>query len=161
MGDKILQYKKYQGSIECDVEAALMYGKVLHVCDLITYEAESLAELKKEFESAVDDYLELCEEIGKSPEKPYKGTFNIRISPEIHRRAAFDSNELGVALNEYIAKAVQEKIDKTDEARKGKKEHHIHIHMTKTYAEEIGHYDVETEGETEWQANPKTQQTVQ
>lgn len=47
--------------------------------DLFNFERFSAQELKMAFEEAVEDYLETCKEIGKTPDKTYKGTFNVRV----------------------------------------------------------------------------------
>ena len=59
----------------------MLYGKVLGINSLISYEGESVTELQRDFEGAVDDYLEVCAENGTEPEKTYKGSFNVRIAP--------------------------------------------------------------------------------
>ena len=80
----LLEYKGYYGSVEYSREDALLYGKVLGINSLISYEGESGAELPQEFDGAVDDYLEVCAETGTEPEKTYKGSFNVRIAPQLH-----------------------------------------------------------------------------
>ena len=81
-----IQYKGYVGSVEFSEEDGLFYGKVMGIRSLISYEGETAKELITDFHGAVDDYLEMCEAEGRSPEVAYKGSFNIRISPELHRR---------------------------------------------------------------------------
>ena len=78
----ILEYKGYRGKVEYDAENFMLHGKVVGIDDLITFEGNS-EHIEDEFHSAVDDYLEFCEEVGKSPEKEYCGSFNIRIKPEL------------------------------------------------------------------------------
>lgn len=80
------KYKGFIGSIRPSVENDCLYGKIEFINDLITYEAETVPEFKKAFETAVDDYLETCKSLGKTPEKPFKGSFNLRIGPELHRK---------------------------------------------------------------------------
>ena len=83
-----MEYKGYVGSVEFSEEDALFFGKVLGVRALISYEGENARDLVEDFHSAVDDYLELCAAEGVEPEKAYKGSFNVRISPELHKKAA-------------------------------------------------------------------------
>lgn len=61
----ILKYKDYEGTAELDMTRGVCRGKILFIADLVTYESESPAGLQKEFESAVDDYLETCVALGK------------------------------------------------------------------------------------------------
>ena len=109
---KPLQYKGYLGSVECSIEDDCLYGQILYVNDLINYEADSPTGLKRAFEAAVDDYLQTCEELGKKPEKAFKGSFNVRIPPELHREAAKQAMIYEESLNEFVAQAVHEKVER-------------------------------------------------
>ncbi len=75
---KQFEYNGYVGSIEFSIEDNVLYGKLLGIKDLVSYEADTIANLKKEFELAVDDYLETCVAIAKEPENLFKGSFNVR-----------------------------------------------------------------------------------
>ena len=75
-----LAYKDYIGSVCFSSEDEVFYGKIEHINDLITFESDNAHDLKKTFEEAVDDYISFCEEKGIQPEKPFKGSFNVRIS---------------------------------------------------------------------------------
>lgn len=108
---KLLSYKEYLGSVDCDLESGVLYGKIQFINDIVTYEASSLPELKAEFEVAVDDYLETCAAIEKEPQKAYSGTFNVRVGEELHRKAVICSKKKGVNLNELCREAIAEKID--------------------------------------------------
>lgn len=105
-----IEYKGYVGSVEFSEEEALFYGKVLGLRALISYEGTNAAELVADFHGAVDDYLELCAQAGTEPEKAYKGSFNVRISPELHKQAVVAAMARNVSLNSFveasIAKAV-------------------------------------------------------
>ena len=81
-----IQYKGYVGSIEFSEEDKIFYGKVLGIRSLISYEGENATELIDDFHQAVDDYLELCKKSGQTPETAFKGSFNVRISPELHKQ---------------------------------------------------------------------------
>ncbi len=105
-----LNYKGYTGSVEFSEEDDCLFGKVLGIRSLISYEGESVAELREDFQDAVDDYLDLCAENGTEPEKPYKGSFNVRVSPEIHREAAICAARQGTSLNGFIADALEKAI---------------------------------------------------
>lgn len=98
-----LKYKGYVGSVEVDLEANLLFGKLLHIRDLVNYEAQNPADLKLAFEEAVDDYLEDCVEQGVEPDTPFKGQFNVRIAPKLHRELAFAARRDDRTLNDYVA----------------------------------------------------------
>lgn len=108
----ILKYKGYTGSIETSIEDGeiLLYGKILFIRDTILYEADRASELKAAFESAVDDYLETCVEVGKPADTPHSGSFNVRIGPELHRKAAIHAHLNGITLNAVMVKAVEQLI---------------------------------------------------
>jgi predicted HicB family RNase H-like nuclease len=106
------EYKGYLGSAEIDTENTLLYGKLLFISDLISYTANSVPELKENFERAVDDYLEVCAEVGDEPDQPCKGTFNIRVGPDLHRRLNLNARYEGMGLNEYICQSLSNTVDK-------------------------------------------------
>ena len=83
---------------------------VINTRDIITFQGESVGELKKAFEDSVDDYLQWCEEDGVSPEKPYSGRLNLRLSPETHKKAAINAKKKGTSLNKYIEKAIESEL---------------------------------------------------
>lgn len=106
-----LKYKGYLGTIEPDVEEGTLFGKVAFIRDLVTYEAESLKQLEQEFKTSVDDYLAFCAERGKEPNKPLKGSFNVRIAPELHRAAVMAVGDS--SLNAFVGEAIKEKLQRS------------------------------------------------
>lgn len=103
----ILSYKGYHAKIEFDTESMVLYGKIDGIKDLVNFESDSPQNIEKEFQDAVDDYLEFCNEVGKEPDKEYKGTFNVRIDPELHRNLAFFAYENDESLNAVVEKAIR------------------------------------------------------
>ena len=83
--NKTVEYKGYVGTVEISASDALFYGKVMGIRALISYEGEDAKELLEDFHNAARDYLELCKAQGKEPEKAYKGSFNVRVFPELHK----------------------------------------------------------------------------
>ena len=102
-----LTYKGYTGTVDFSVEDNCLYGSVVGINDLVSYEGSTVEEVKADFESAVDGYLDLCAEIGKEPQKAYKGTFNVRVSPELHRRAAIEAAKEKQSLNWVVGQAIE------------------------------------------------------
>jgi predicted HicB family RNase H-like nuclease len=103
----VLEYKGYYASVHFSAEDDVFYGKLLGIEDLVDFEGTSVKEIKKTFQEAVDDYLETCKSIGKEPNKTYKGTFNVRISPEQHKAAAIYAASNNMSLNEFVKEAIQ------------------------------------------------------
>lgn len=106
----ILKYKNYAGIVSYSEEDEVFFGKVEGVNALINFEGESVKELKKAFEEAIDDYLAYCEAEGLSPDKTYTGVLNIRISPDIHSRIAALARETGTTINSYIKQALENQL---------------------------------------------------
>jgi predicted HicB family RNase H-like nuclease len=102
----LLKYKDYFASVEYHAEDEVFYGKVLAITDLVSFEGASVKELKKAFKEAVEDYLEACQQLGKEPDKTYKGSFNVRIPAELHKEAALFAANKKVSLNDFIRSAI-------------------------------------------------------
>lgn len=101
-----LKYKSYYAQVNFSGEDDVFFGRIIGINDLVTFEGASVRELKKAFHEAVDDYLETCRNLGKEPEKTYKGSFNVRISPELHRHAARQAALRKMTLNEFVQNAI-------------------------------------------------------
>ncbi len=123
---KTMSYKGYLGSVECSFEDNCLFGKLLHVNDLINFEADSPEGLRQAFEEAVADYLETCQQQGKEPDKAFKGSFNVRVTPELHRAAVVVATQDEISLNELVARALQERIEGHDEVHH---HHEPHFHI--------------------------------
>lgn len=106
MNDRTLSYNGYCGSVEVSIEDDCLHGKILFISDLVTYEASSPGELLREFRRAVDHYLQKCRQENISPDKPCSGTFNIRISPELHREASIKAAAKGTSLNDFVRECI-------------------------------------------------------
>lgn len=106
----VFKYKGYIGSIETSVADLCLYGKILFINDLVTYEAETPTELKRAFQEAVNDYIDTCKKVGKKPEQSYKGSFNVRIGPDLHKEIAIHAEMEGISINEYVKKAISNQI---------------------------------------------------
>ena len=103
-----IEYKGYIGSVEFSEDDCLFYGKVQGIRSLISYEGENAAELISDFHGAVDDYLATCAAEGKEPEKAFKGSFNVRISPERHRASAIYASSHQMTLNSFVDASIAE-----------------------------------------------------
>jgi predicted HicB family RNase H-like nuclease len=96
-----LKHKDYHGSIEFSIADDCLHGRLLGISDVITYEGASVKEIKSAFKEAVDDYLALCKEAGKKPNKPYSGKVMFRIDPKVHAKAALAAELKGKSLNQW------------------------------------------------------------
>lgn len=105
-----MEYKGYVGSIEFSESDAVFFGKVQGIRSLISYEGTNASELIADFHGAVDDYLALCKEEGHEPEAAYKGSLNVRLGGELHKRAAIYAMSQQQSLNSFIEEAVRDKL---------------------------------------------------
>jgi predicted HicB family RNase H-like nuclease len=104
-----LKYKGYTGSVVFDAKDKIFYGRVLGVSSaLIGFEGTTVEALVKDFQNAIDDYLEMCTEQGRNPEKPFKGSFNIRLSPDLHQRLVLTAADQKMTLNAYIKTVLEQ-----------------------------------------------------
>ena len=109
---KNLEYKGYTGSIEYSKEDDLLYGKVLGLKGLISYEGKTGKELEDDFKEAINAYLDDCKNEGIKPEKPFKGSFNVRVSPALHQKAALLAMKYKISLNNFVAESIRERVKK-------------------------------------------------
>ena len=105
-----LTYKDYQWRFEYDSDADIFHGEVLHLNDVVTFRGRSIDELKQALADSVEDYLLLCKKVGKKPERPFSGRFNIRIPPELHQKIAKKAAEAGLSLNSWIIEQIAQTI---------------------------------------------------
>jgi len=110
MNNNMLKYNDFYGSVEYSAADECFFGKIIGTSDLVTFEGKSVSNLKKAFIEAVKDYLVLCKEVGKEPQKSYKGSFNVRISPELHKAAAVIAGKKGISLNTFVEKAIYDEV---------------------------------------------------
>ena len=106
----VLTYKGFIGTVHFSAEDKVFHGKIEGIDDLVTFEGRSVEELIKAFHNEVDDYIALCKEMGKEPIRSYKGSFNVRISPEMHRKAAERAIQKGLSLNQFVQTAIEKEL---------------------------------------------------
>ncbi len=106
----VLEYKGYTGTVEFHANDEVFFGKIAGIRDVVSFEANTVAKLKKAFKEAVDDYILTCQHVGKDADKEFKGSFNVRIKPKIHRLAAVRSAALNISLNQLVEKALEKEV---------------------------------------------------
>jgi predicted HicB family RNase H-like nuclease len=102
-----LTHKGYDGSVLYSAEDNLLHGNLLGIRDMVTFDGQNLKELQKNFRDAVEEYLQMCAEIGKSPNVPYKGSFNVRVTPDLHRRVVRLAERKHKKLNAVVNEAIE------------------------------------------------------
>jgi predicted HicB family RNase H-like nuclease len=107
-----LHYKEYTGIVEFSEDDNIFHGKVIGIKSLISFEGDTVYALTKDFHQAVDEYAAFCAKNNLQPEKPYKGSFNVRVAADIHRKAAFFALARGISLNAFVEDALRQSIEK-------------------------------------------------
>ena len=102
----MFKYKDYIGHVTFDDEAGLFYGEVVNTRDVLTFQGESVAEIKQALIDSVEDYLAFCKKRGESPERPFSGKFNLRLDPELHRQAFVAAKNAHMSLNAWVERAI-------------------------------------------------------
>jgi predicted HicB family RNase H-like nuclease len=103
-----MKYKGYVGTVEFDEDSGVLFGQVIGLRDVITFQGESVAEVIQAFHDSVDDYLEFCEVRGESPEKPYSGQFVVRLNSRLHRELANAALARKTSLNALVETTLTE-----------------------------------------------------
>jgi len=98
----MLTYKGYSGTVKFDAEAEIFHGEVSGLLDVVTFQGRSARELKQAFRDSIDDYLELCQETGRPPDKPFSGRLIVRMRPEFHRALHHLAAAEQASLNQVI-----------------------------------------------------------
>ncbi|HAL81675.1 MAG TPA: toxin-antitoxin system HicB family antitoxin [Mucilaginibacter sp.] len=107
----LLKYKDYLATINYSAEDEVFYGRIFGINDLVTFEGTSVSGLKKAFQEAVNDYIATCRELDKTPEKSYKGVFNVRVPANLHKKAALAATKNSITLNEFVKAAIAYAVD--------------------------------------------------
>lgn len=108
----MMKYKGYYGSVHYDSDEPIFYGKLEFIKALVSYEAQDAVGIKKAFEEAVEDYLELCKEKNISPETPFKGSLNVRLGHELHEKIAIIALRENMSINKYICNVLEKAYQK-------------------------------------------------
>ena len=103
----LMEYKGYYGSVHYSDGDQVFHGKVEFIRGLVSYEGTDVKGLRAAFEAAVDDYLQLCEDGKTEPEIPFKGSFNVRVGSDLHRRAALLAKGHNTTLNNVVVDALE------------------------------------------------------
>ena len=110
----VITYKGFIGSVHFAAEDKVFYGKVEGITDLISFEGETVSQLEEGFKYMVDEHIKDCERNNLPLEKSYKGNLNIRLAPELHKKAAHNAALRGMSLNQYINEAIRKELQASE-----------------------------------------------
>lgn len=108
--NSMLEYKGYHATITYDADDELFIGEVFGITDSLNFHGSSIEELKQMFAQSIDNYLDLCKQIGKESEKEFKGSFNVRIPSELHKKISMLAAQQKITLNQYVVNALTKSI---------------------------------------------------
>lgn len=131
MATNKLTHKGFTGSYEVSLEDECLFGRILFIDDIVTYEGQTTGELVSSFRSAVDRYLAHCKTTGKVANKPYSGSFNVRVGSDIHRKAVIEASSCGLTLNELVVEALEVRVN----GKQATQVEHNHRHVITIEAE--------------------------
>ena len=104
----MMEYKGYHADVKYSDEDKLFVGEVIGLNDTLAFHGSSVSELEAMFRQSIDNYLEICKEFGKNPEKEYRGQFNVRIPSRLHKAAVIFAKQRNISLNEFVTAAIEE-----------------------------------------------------
>ncbi len=107
----MMSYRGYKGYFEYDEKADIFHGQVIGIRDVITFQGRSIDDLKVSLKDSIDDYLEMCDQEEKSPDKPFSGKFSLRLPPEVHSKVAQAAASAHTSINSWITDVVENNLE--------------------------------------------------
>ena len=102
-----LKHKGYRGSVHFSSEDRVLHGRILGISDMVNFEGRDVDELESAFQECVDDYLAMCEKLGRNPDREYSGRIPLRIDEELHKKVAIEAERAETSVNSWIASALE------------------------------------------------------
>ena len=117
MGSNPMEYNGYHAVVTFDDDVGILHGEVIDTRDVITFQGQSVDELRQAFRDSVEEYLKICAERNLDPDKPFSGRVVLRMEPEIHRAAVTAAKTGGISLHSWILNAVKSELVYADGGR--------------------------------------------
>ena len=102
----MMEYRGRRGVVIFDDEAGLLHGEVVDTRDVITFQGSSVSEVRQAFRDSVDEYLTICSERGREPDRPYSGRIALRLPSQVHRAAAAAARTERKSLNAWLTELI-------------------------------------------------------
>ena len=110
--DNLLKYNDFVATVKYSEEDEAFIGRIEGINSIVSFEGQSVKELKLAFREAVESYLDFCSRKGiVKSQKSYSGAFNIRIDADLHRRVALTAKVQGSTLNAFVKKAIERNLE--------------------------------------------------
>lgn len=110
--DNILKYNDFIATVKYSEADEAFIGRIEGINSVVSFEGQSVKELKTAFKEAVESYLDFCSRKGIiEPQKSYTGVFNVRIDADLHRRAVITAKAHGCTLNSFVRNAIERNLE--------------------------------------------------
>jgi len=110
--ENILKYNDFIATIKYSEADEAFIGRIEGIDSIVSFEGQSVNELKFAFKEAVESYLDFCKKKGiTEPQKSYTGVFNVKIDAELHRKAAITAKTNGCTLNTFVKRAIERNLE--------------------------------------------------
>jgi predicted HicB family RNase H-like nuclease len=106
----MMAYKGYLAHITFDEQANLFHGEVTNIRDVVTFQGQSVEELRQALADSIEDYLSFCAERGEVPDQPFSGRLTVRLSPEQHRKVILAAEKVGKDVAQWVAEALEQAV---------------------------------------------------
>ena len=106
----MMEYKGYGASVQFDYDAGVFHGEVVDTRDVIVFEGTSVDQLEQEFRFSIADYLAVCAERGRDPDKPFSGRIPLKVPSRLHRAAVTAAKAEGKSLNAWLSETIERAI---------------------------------------------------
>lgn len=103
---KPLTYKSYAAHVEFDAEDRVFFGRIAAIADIVSFHAETVDDLVRAFEKAVDGYIVMSKKLGRPAQKPYSGKLLLRVPPQVHAHIATMAQAHGKSINAWAAEVL-------------------------------------------------------
>jgi predicted HicB family RNase H-like nuclease len=109
--ENVLKYKNFIATVKYSEEDEAFIGRIEGIKSVVSFEGQSISELKNAFKEATESYLAFCKSKGISDiQKSYTGCFNVRINSDLHRRVAITAKSKGITLNAFVREAIEHRM---------------------------------------------------
>ena len=105
--NKLMEYCGYHAEVSYEPEDRIFVGQVTGITDMLCFHGSTVDELEEMFHQSIDNYLDMCRETGKAPDKEFTGTFVVEITPELHGKLTGDAAERGITFNQYVSQLLE------------------------------------------------------
>lgn len=103
----MMRYRDYAATVDYDDDVGTFHGEVVNLRDVITFQGQSVDELRQAFAESVDDYIAFCRTRGEEPEAPYTGELLLHVEPGLHRAMASAAKRIGVSLDAWMKNTLE------------------------------------------------------